>query len=433
MTDTLLIDDSPPSQEQLNTDLKGDHDSTEKNKADANIEKKADENTEKKADANTEKKADANTEKKAEKNVDKDLNEMEALLAKGPPVVDVKAVDMDMDYMMQQLHECIVKNEVSARASIGQAFKSWLIKNPDQKASYESIKGAGKTHTLKNEFRVAWAKDQLEERAAGKRKTKEWQKVSMDEGCYESLERIIFLEGGRRSPQAVRAAVNYVTKAFAMGGDWINFNSMTGRTDILYIKKKKMSIFTTKWELFEEHRSANVNTLAPKLDIDASASTGTPASTDPNTPPPKRRKTAPPSATKNTEPTPVDDKAKMAKKVKVDILRVANATKQKFLKCKAVHDTIMNNIVNDENYAWARTEFTKGKLESSYKEVSDKLQKDSFYKSFIVNELAEIKKKHDENVIVDKLKEFAADLDQSLKGLEREQLRFSRMHAARDD
>ena len=146
----------------------------------------------------------------------------------------------------------------------------------------------------------------------------------------------------------------------------------------------------------------------------------------------KQPKVSPRDKTQTHE-APTDDQAKKAKKAKMDIRRSANATKQRYLKAKAVHDTIMHGIECEDNYAWARTESTMSPLQKAYTEVSEKFIKDSFYKCFVLNEAADIKKKFDSDFVVEKLKEFMADVDQSLKGLEREQLRFSRMHAARGD
>ena len=90
---------------------------------------------------------------------------------------------------------------------------------------------------------------------AKQRKIESWKRVDEDIGSYEPLERIVKFEGGRHSASAWQAAYNYVSKAMALGGNWLSYNSFTQRVDILYVKKTQRSSFERAWELYNERQT----------------------------------------------------------------------------------------------------------------------------------------------------------------------------------
>ena len=62
-----------------------------------------------------------------------------------------------------------------------------------------------------------------------------------EHGVHTPFEKIVQEEGGETSPAAVKAATLYAMKALAMGGEWIRYNVMTERTDILCLQYSRRS------------------------------------------------------------------------------------------------------------------------------------------------------------------------------------------------
>eukprot|EP00974_Lingulodinium_polyedra_P134204 11228322-Lingulodinium_polyedra.AAC.2 len=156
----------------------------------------------------------------------------------------------------EQLKSSLEHKNIPTRSPLGQKFTEHLRRSPLDAQAYESIKAAPgeKITELKNNFRLRWAAAQYEKVTTVTHvETHEWQDIDEESGCYEPLERIIELEGGRQYNEAVRAALRYVMKARAMGGKWVMWNPMTERCDILYIKKTCKKIFSTKWSIFKKH------------------------------------------------------------------------------------------------------------------------------------------------------------------------------------
>ena len=62
-------------------------------------------------------------------------------------------------------------------------------------------------------------------------------------GTWLAFGPIVRKECGWRDPHAVLAAVNYVTKCFAMAADgWVSWSNMTERVEFFYMRKRKIDI-----------------------------------------------------------------------------------------------------------------------------------------------------------------------------------------------
>ena len=84
-------------------------------------------------------------------------------------------------------------------------------------------------------------------------------------GTYEPLERVVVLEGGRKSASEWRAAMNYSLKCLELGGMWVSWNTFTLRPEVFYVKKTRKEIFTQAWRLCSEQKSFADNPKAKKL------------------------------------------------------------------------------------------------------------------------------------------------------------------------
>ena len=69
-----------------------------------------------------------------------------------------------------------------------------------------------------------------------------WQRIGTEIGTYESLDRIIVLEGGHQHVDNILAGQRYCSKCVQMGGERIFYNTMTSRNEFLYVKKPERSL-----------------------------------------------------------------------------------------------------------------------------------------------------------------------------------------------
>ena len=100
-------------------------------------------------------------------------------------------------------------------------------------------KTPGETQRLKKEFRLNWAKEYFEANTKVRHRQEEsWSRVQG--GAW----RLHAVRQDRAGAAAVKAATLYAMKALAMGGEWITYNVMTERTDILYLQYSRDSTFT---------------------------------------------------------------------------------------------------------------------------------------------------------------------------------------------
>lgn len=164
--------------------------------------------------------------------------------------------------LVAQLAAALAKEDVDTRSSLGQTFTKYLKDNPEKAAEYKALRCPGQTVELKRQFRLRWAE---ETRAQNCKKVKvkreEWKQIDREMGTYEPLERIIWLEGGKEYASSVQAALIYVRKAVAMGGDWIRWNPMTERSDVLYLKKGFETEFLRSWAQYSEFTQDHADVL----------------------------------------------------------------------------------------------------------------------------------------------------------------------------
>ena len=66
------------------------------------------------------------------------------------------------------------------------------------------------------------------------------------------MERIVWYEGGRESSTAWMAGLNYAAACAALGGKWIQWNDMTKRPELFYVKKCHKATFRKAWSLMKE-------------------------------------------------------------------------------------------------------------------------------------------------------------------------------------
>jgi hypothetical protein len=158
-----------------------------------------------------------------------------------------------MEDYVARCEAAINEKDVDLRKGIGQKFSQWLKEHPDAAKQYAECKTPGKTMQQKRDFRLRWAAEQIDENSTiHKTKLESYQIIETEDGTYEPLEMIVMHEGGKDSPAAWQAALNYLQVCMTLGGMWMQFNHFTKRVDILYIKKTRRSVFQQKWAMYTE-------------------------------------------------------------------------------------------------------------------------------------------------------------------------------------
>ena len=138
-----------------------------------------------------------------------------------------------------QLREVQKTGEMIARSAVYQAFARYLDApgHEDEKKKYQDMKGKQNVRAEKEKMRKQWCELKLQQNTeVVARKKEKWQQIDEECGTYEPIMRILEKEGGKDDREAIIATMRYVDKAMKMGGDWVCWNPMTERVDILYLK-----------------------------------------------------------------------------------------------------------------------------------------------------------------------------------------------------
>jgi hypothetical protein len=364
-----------------------------------------------------------------------------------------------MDRRASELQTMLDSGDVDVRSGAGQRFAAWLKANPSKQAEYAAIKAPGKTTTLKKQWRLKFAAMELDGiTEVGRSKLEQYQVCNEDDGSYEPFENIVVAEGGKDSPAAWQAASRYVEKAMQLAGQWLSYNPMTERTDILYIKRKRRSVFSTAWSLYEQTTQNNASQIAAGASTSTSTTEnnqaeGMGSATTPENP--SRRKAAVVVAQaqggKRVKTEPKQDEANPSPSGKggggggggggsgggsssrddLKLLRSAQVVKTLYNKVSTVQASRMQALHNDEEWACLNTEKNRQLLESLYADVS-KQASVPFATTFLNNEAGTIKKEFKDNMVEfwHKVRTFRDNMQPAVEILDKEHNRLMKMFLA---
>ena len=326
----------------------------------------------------------------------------------------------------EQLKEAMQAKDIDSRSSLGQKFQRFLKSSAEASEQYANLQEKGKTYDLKRRFRLKWAQTQWEKNTVQtKCKLQSWQTIDEESGTYEPFDRIIHFEGGKESKPAVQAATLYVQKAKQMGGQWVMWNPMTERTDILYIKKSLKKVFQQKWDLYSTATGEStvieeeIHALTPQKSSTSSSEAVCPEAVQPSA------SVIPTAPKKRAKPDEAEDK--QTKKRKADILKKCQRCKQTYLKVTAVCREMIRNIRENEEYSWANNDLTLKRLEEPMKTLQSEVTGNVFNNFFLLNDIAEARSKFTD---WDTRLEAFSSIESKVKGLEAETTRFNKMHSA---
>jgi hypothetical protein len=131
---------------------------------------------------------------------------------------------------------------VDVRSAAGQLFSR--SKDGGKSDAYKSLSTKEKA-----EFRRAWAEGIWQDMKIKRESSRSWQRVDASKGFYAPFAIIVREEGNDNA--ALRAAGFYVGACEKMGGVWKRFNTMTQRTEWLYMRKHVKEEFIQAWSLYE--------------------------------------------------------------------------------------------------------------------------------------------------------------------------------------
>ena len=378
------------------------------------------------------------------------VDEKLARLCKGIPTDQVDQHDPvtkpvpGFEGFVESLDACMMAGDVDLRGGVGQQFTKWLRDNVEKAEEYKALKAPGQTRQLKKNFRLAWAADmKVGKTVVVKQKLQLWEDVNEELGVYEPFERIVELEGGRHSANAITAAMKYYLRALTMGGHWRMANLMTDRIDVLYIKKTSRKIFSQKWSILQQHTevvaqqaqphgvATPVKSAAPVAAIAMEVAAGPLKATTPRKRgkggssgqnPNKKQKIA--AKCEKVEESP-DEKKKAANE-----LKQASEVKRKYKNATASHIKLIEAIEEDPKYAWANTPVILGQLENPFNDLKGRIDSNSFNLSFMLHAVPEVKKRFALD-FAPLLIQFSDDLHDRVNAVLKAQTKFVKMHAVK--
>jgi hypothetical protein len=300
---------------------------------------------------------------------------------------------------------------------------------------------------LKRDFRLRWAQEQINENTTIQTtKLESYQIVDSEAGTYEPLEMIVVHEGGKDSPQAWQAALNYLRVAMTLGGMWMQFNNFTQRVDILYVKKTRRTVFQQKWAMFTETtRLAKLADGAAVADVqcaetpekfaEASKQVGA-AEVLKEEPPAKRARGGAPKPGAVPKPeTPQKPKPSEQDKDNQRLFRNCTSLKTTYLKVCTVQTNMLRvlSAPEDADVAWSALANPANieNLNRLMGKVTDSTTGDFQY-SFLNGDVAQLKKDYTGKMseFWHSLRSFESVFSVAIKCLDVEQQRLHRMYRA---
>ena len=321
------------------------------------------------------------------------------------------------------LLEAVDKGDVDLRSGIGQQFAAWLKANPHELENYNKAGKTGSKIEAKKAFRVQWAKTQLDQVTTVKQKLEKFQIVDEEIGTYEPLEMIAKYEGGKDSPSAWQAALNYASMCCKLGGKWLDYNTFTKRVDILYVKKTQRSAFTRSWTLYQEHLSKQKDTSDVAIaDTAATAEQETPLKTVAPKAKAKAKATAKATPRKRAAEGDPEEapEAKLATN-NAKLLKMCAALKQLFHMVVSMHASRTKSLEENPSWAEVATKTVKDNLAKLAADLQAAVQ-DPFVDEYLTQEWQTIRQKNvkDMGTVYYKLKVFHDEVGSKVKALDAE-------------
>lgn len=149
--------------------------------------------------------------------------------------------------IVQQLHAAVADGKVDVRSGLGQRFTLHLRSHMEDREAFEALKGQKEANRLKAEFRLRWARSELDARTVVKRSKAETQRDTCGEkGRYMTLDRLIEQEGGMQNPAAIQRATAYAEAAMKRGAPFVLWNSWKQCSEILVLERIRDCTFEQK-------------------------------------------------------------------------------------------------------------------------------------------------------------------------------------------
>jgi len=344
------------------------------------------------------------------------------------------------EVIVGQLRDALAKGDVDVRSSLGQKFAAHLKTSHESQKAYAAFKGTSGATAAKKAFRLAWAQKEIQGKVViTKSKLEVLEDKVGHRGIYMAIDRVAVAEGGLENPHAWRRAKNYAMECLQRGPPFVEWNSMKQDTEVLYFEKIRDSIFSTSYTLERCESEVVQNQAAPAAVATSTKPTAAGAAAIDETPVKevkviargnKRGRAGEPAVKKEV---PVAKKANDGeegdvKKMKRDLLKKASDLKKRYHKAVSVQTSIDWNIKHDEKYCWANNPSQASRFKSAVDSLEEAIDADRCCRFFLTNEEEDVKKEWSEGLTSNLHKFAGVALSSAIEGLEKEQIRFNKMH-----
>ena len=291
----------------------------------------------------------------------------------------VKDVEAKLAPAEQQLKQSADTGEdFSMQGALGSRLKR-------NKAAYDEYRklptGAG-VNELRKQFRLKWAKKEWSRVRAEKLRIERHTELEAEIGTWLPVPRVVKEEGGYKSPAAVKAAMNYVRKAVAMGPAWAQVNPMTEAIEVYYIRREKRTEHEKTQVMKDTYADAPAEQRAVETPAPKAAATGAP-----------KAKAARPSADiEPTQGTPTKKTKTASDKKATEQVRAATTMKQKWSKIMQEASTV-RSLIDSQDANWSLvSEKITAKLASAVVDVNAHVHQNSFAHALFLGDARSLRK-----------------------------------------
>ncbi|CAK0833824.1 unnamed protein product [Prorocentrum cordatum] len=303
--------------------------------------------------------------------------------------------------LIVQMTDALKTNTVEPRSGLGQRFSTAHKPGTDNAKKLEAyVKRRGdegvKTNDAKKEFRIQWAKEQLDSITHGKKETNEWQEVDEETGTYVPFAVLVEKMGFFFDPEgALERAKKYADKCMAMKGGWVVDDEMVEEINFFHLERKHRTILAKKWESYTQSQTGGSSAQA-----EDKACPDAPTATD-------KAKARRKSNGKNGTGDAVQGVADGAQPDGLDKLFVsAQQTKKLYHNTVGSASSLIDTIKTSNDKNWKR--FNSPDFVGALTDQKAKVEQSAtpFGTNLLIKDLSETKKSHTAAVLTTELEHF---------------------------
>ena len=317
-----------------------------------------------------------------------------------PPPCDAQSALQD------QLQNAVDAGMFSTHSALGKRFAREVAENKEFANKYSDER----SHKAKAAFRQRWAIMKLAEvKEQGKVRSQEYTTIDREKGSYESLARIVELQGFRADPKgAMRRGANYAKRCLAMKGQWLWVNPMTEELEFFYVRKEHITSFCDSWTMYEKSTPVHAEHTDKQEEGDEQKAKPKMKAATRDGKTPKDRSEGDAGSEQTGQRNRGDQDGNKSKKPKTaagNLIKEANSLKVAYHKSMGQVTSMVRNIKNDNvGWAWANNSQNLGVLQQKNQDVEDFLHSDDH--EVLAQDLAAMKTSMGPDTFASKLQHF---------------------------